>query len=69
MSEPQGLWTMTPEPIDAEKLTDALRELLVKAWDEGNKAGADDQARWDGWGYEPGYREHKNPYREGEADA
>lgn len=54
---------MAPDPRETEKLTDELRELLAQSWEDGNRAGADDQAHWDGWNYEPGYHRHENPYR------
>lgn len=63
MSAQDGLWRMAPDPRETEKLTDELRELLAQSWEDGNRAGADDQAHWDGWNYEPGYHRHENPYR------
>ena len=32
--------------VDAEKIKDRMREFLAMAWDDGWKAGADDQKRW-----------------------
>ena len=47
----------------------AFRKAQRIAWDEGNRAGASDQAAWDGWRYHPRDKHPiPNPYREGEND-
>ena len=52
-----------------EATSDAVRKLQAIAWDEGNRAGASDQAAWDGWRYYPRDKHPiPNPYREGNSD-
>ena len=43
----------------------AIASIKAEAWDEGNRAGASDQAAWDGWRYYPRDKHPiPNPYRE-----
>ena len=59
---------MARETMQAS-IGDAVRKLQAIAWDEGNRAGASDQAAWDGWRYHPRDKHPiPNPYREGEND-
>ena len=59
---------MARETMQAS-IGDAFRKAQAIAWDEGNRAGASDQAAWDGWRYHPRDKHPiPNPYREGEND-
>ena len=59
---------MAREAMQAS-IGDAVRKLQEIAWDEGNRAGASDQAAWDGWRYYPRDKHPiPNPYREGGGD-
>ena len=60
--------SMAQESYYAEQLAEferGIARIKAEAWEEGNRAGASDQAAWDGWRYCPGDKHPiPNPYRE-----
>ena len=43
------------------------KALKAQAWAEGEADGTENQSHWDGWNYEPGYKERTNPHKDKDA--
>ena len=62
--QPPHIGTVAGKRAEFDRFIDRIK---AEAWDEGNRAGASDQAAWDGWRYHPSDKHPiPHPYREEE---
>lgn len=50
--------------VSKEEFDELIKQIKAEAWTEGECAGADNQAHWNGHWYDGGFEENTNPYKE-----